>query len=91
VLKALAVRLKPMVMRECGIVRLPYANYTAGMSQDFWLAEAYAHQRTVRLMDGPDEVHRSDASIKCRHFLHFTNEPPRKSRLNFCKYLNQLK
>jgi hypothetical protein len=43
------------------------------------------------LMDGPDEVHRSDASIKCRHFLHFTNEPPRKSRLNFCKYLNQLK
>ena len=29
----------------------------AGVSQDFWLAEAYAHQRTVRLVDGPDEVH----------------------------------
>jgi len=29
-----------------------------GVSQDFWLAEAYAHQRTVRLVDGPDEVHR---------------------------------
>ena len=30
-----------------------------GVSQDFWLAEAYAHQRTVRLVDGPDEVHRT--------------------------------
>jgi acyl-CoA dehydrogenase len=30
-----------------------------GVSQDFWLAEAYAHQRTVRLVDGPDEVHRN--------------------------------
>ena len=24
-----------------------------------WLAETYAHQRTVRLVDGPDEVHRN--------------------------------
>src|SRR5687768_13319999 len=30
-----------------------------GVSQDFWLAEAYAHERTVRLVDGPDEVHRN--------------------------------
>jgi acyl-CoA dehydrogenase len=30
-----------------------------GVSQDFWLAEAYAHQRTIRLVDGPDEVHRN--------------------------------
>ena len=30
-----------------------------GLSADFWLAEAYAHQRTVRIVDGPDEVHRS--------------------------------
>ena len=30
-----------------------------GISQDFWLAEAYAHQRTVRIVDGPDEVHRN--------------------------------
>lgn len=35
------------------------AHGAAGVSQDFWLAEAYAHQRTVRLVDGPDEVHRS--------------------------------
>jgi acyl-CoA dehydrogenase len=29
----------------------------AGVSQDTPLAEAYAHQRTLRLVDGPDEVH----------------------------------
>ena len=28
-----------------------------GVSQDFGLASAYAHQRTLRLADGPDEVH----------------------------------
>jgi acyl-CoA dehydrogenase len=28
-----------------------------GVSQDFFLAEAYGHQRTLRLADGPDEVH----------------------------------
>ncbi|MDZ4145687.1 MAG: acyl-CoA dehydrogenase family protein [Burkholderiales bacterium] len=30
-----------------------------GVSQDFPLAYAYAHQRTLRLADGPDEVHRA--------------------------------
>jgi len=29
----------------------------AGVSEDFGLAQAYAHQRTLRLADGPDEVH----------------------------------
>ncbi|MDB5445342.1 MAG: acyl-CoA dehydrogenase [Phenylobacterium sp.] len=28
-----------------------------GVSEDFGLARAYAHQRTLRLADGPDEVH----------------------------------
>ncbi len=28
-----------------------------GVSEDFGLAQAYAHQRTLRLADGPDEVH----------------------------------
>jgi len=28
-----------------------------GVSQDFHLAQSYAHQRTLRLADGPDEVH----------------------------------
>ena len=30
----------------------------AGVSQDFPLASMYAHMRTLRLADGPDEVHR---------------------------------
>ncbi len=29
----------------------------AGVSQDFFLARAYGHIRTLRLADGPDEVH----------------------------------
>jgi len=29
----------------------------AGVSQDFFLARAYAHARTLRLADGPDQVH----------------------------------
>jgi acyl-CoA dehydrogenase len=35
------------------------AHGAGGVSGDFWLAEAYAHQRTVRIVDGPDEVHRN--------------------------------
>ena len=35
------------------------AHGAAGVSGDTWLAEAYAHQRTVRIVDGPDEVHRN--------------------------------
>ena len=35
----------------------------AGVSDDFPLAYAYASQRTLRLADGPDEVHR-DAIAK---------------------------
>jgi len=30
----------------------------AGVSDDFMLASAYAHLRTLRLADGPDEVHK---------------------------------
>jgi len=35
------------------------AHGAAGVSQVTWLAEAYAHQRTVRIVDGADEVHRN--------------------------------
>jgi len=40
-----------------------------GVSDDFGLAQAYAHMRTLRLADGPDEVHaRSIARIEfARH------------------------
>ena len=30
-----------------------------GVSEDFGLAYAFAHARTLRLADGPDEVHRN--------------------------------
>jgi alkylation response protein AidB-like acyl-CoA dehydrogenase len=30
----------------------------AGVTEDFGLARAYASMRTLRLADGPDEVHR---------------------------------
>jgi acyl-CoA dehydrogenase len=39
------------------------AHGAAGVSDDFPLASAWAHTRTIRLADGPDEVHR-DAIAK---------------------------
>ena len=30
----------------------------AGVAEDFGLARAWAHARTLRILDGPDEVHR---------------------------------
>jgi len=35
------------------------AHGAAGVSEDFGLAQAYAHARTLRIVDGPDEVHRN--------------------------------
>jgi acyl-CoA dehydrogenase len=35
------------------------AHGAAGVSEDFGLARAYAHARTLRFADGPDEVHRN--------------------------------
>ncbi len=40
------------------IDRAIQAHGGAGVCQDFYLANAWAHQRTLRLADGPDEVHR---------------------------------
>jgi acyl-CoA dehydrogenase len=40
-----------------------------GVSQEFHLAKAYAHARTIRLADGPDEVHREAvAKIELRKY-----------------------
>jgi alkylation response protein AidB-like acyl-CoA dehydrogenase len=43
----------------------------AGVSEDFPLAKSYAHIRTLRLADGPDEVH--NRSIARMEFARYTN------------------
>jgi alkylation response protein AidB-like acyl-CoA dehydrogenase len=51
-----------------------------GVSEDFGLAEAYAHQRTLRLADGPDEVHaRAIARIE---FARHTDKPGDKAEMS---------
>ena len=45
-------------MALCVIDRAIQAHGGAGVSDDFGLASAWAHARTIRLADGPDEVHR---------------------------------
>ena len=47
----------------------------AGVSNDFPLASMYAHQRTLRLADGPDEVHRN-ALAKLELAKHGTGAKP---------------
>ncbi|MEC7163135.1 MAG: acyl-CoA dehydrogenase family protein, partial [Pseudomonadota bacterium] len=45
----------------------------AGVSQDFPLAEAYAHLRALRLADGPDEVHnRTIARLEMKKYQDLT-------------------
>jgi acyl-CoA dehydrogenase len=36
----------------------------AGVSQDYVIANAYAGMRTLRIADGPDEVHRRSVAMK---------------------------
>jgi acyl-CoA dehydrogenase len=47
------------------------AHGAAGVTTDFGLAAAYAHIRTLRLADGPDEVH--NRSIARMEFSRYTN------------------
>ena len=50
------------------------AHGAGGVSDDFPLAYAYAHQRTLRLADGPDEVHRN-AIAKLELARHIATAP----------------
>jgi acyl-CoA dehydrogenase len=51
------------------IDRALQAHGGGGVSQDFPLASAWAHSRTLRLADGPDEVHReSIAKLELRKY-----------------------
>jgi alkylation response protein AidB-like acyl-CoA dehydrogenase len=51
-----------------------------GVSEDFGLAEAYAHQRTLRLADGPDEVH--NRAIARIEFARHTDKPGDTAEFN---------
>jgi acyl-CoA dehydrogenase len=51
------------------IDRAIQAHGAAGVSADWPLAAAWAHARTIRLADGPDEVHReSVARLELRSY-----------------------
>jgi acyl-CoA dehydrogenase len=51
------------------IDRAIQAHGAAGVSDDFPLAAAWVHARTIRLADGPDEVHReSIAKLELRKY-----------------------
>jgi acyl-CoA dehydrogenase len=57
---AVALKVVDRAIQVCG---------GAGVCQDFHLASAYAHSRTLRLADGPDEVHRETvAKIELRKY-----------------------
>ena len=45
-----------------------------GVSQDTFLADAYAQARTLRIVDGPDEVHRE--AIARQELRRYSNAPP---------------
>jgi acyl-CoA dehydrogenase len=52
------------------IDRAIQAHGGAGVSQDFELAAMWANSRTLRLADGPDEVHReSIAKLELRKYI----------------------
>jgi acyl-CoA dehydrogenase len=53
-----AIKIVTPSMAEWVIDRAIQTHGAAGVSQDFPLAELWAHARTLRFADGPDEVHR---------------------------------
>ncbi len=53
-----SIKIATPAMAEWVIDRAIQVHGAAGVSQDFPLAELWAHARTLRFADGPDEVHR---------------------------------
>ncbi|MFN9899175.1 MAG: acyl-CoA dehydrogenase family protein, partial [bacterium] len=51
------------------------AHGAGGVSDDFPLAQLWAHNRTLRLADGPDEVHRNAiAKLELAKYLSLPDE-----------------
>jgi acyl-CoA dehydrogenase len=53
----------------CAVIdRAIQAHGAAGVSEDFGLAKAWSHARSLRFADGPDEVHRRTvAQVELKH------------------------
>jgi len=58
-----------------------------GVSDDYGLANAYAHQRTLRLADGPDEVH-ARSIARMEFAKHLPEEGPSANALRDGKIPN---
>ncbi|MEH1012996.1 acyl-CoA dehydrogenase family protein [Micromonospora sp. CPCC 206060] len=70
-----AIKIVTPAMAEWVIDKAIQAYGGAGVSQDTPLAALWAQARTLRLADGPDEVHR--ASLARHELRRQTNSPPR--------------
>ncbi|MHB1302273.1 MAG: acyl-CoA dehydrogenase family protein [Acidiphilium sp.] len=60
----------------CKIVDWAIQAFGGGGVADTWLSTSYAHQRTLRLADGPDEVHR-DQLARLEQRRHQNTDPAR--------------
>ncbi|MGC5030744.1 acyl-CoA dehydrogenase family protein [Micromonospora sp. DT229] len=69
-----AIKIATPAMAEWVIDKAIQAHGAAGVSQDTPLAALWAQARTLRLADGPDEVHR--ASLARRELRRWTAEQP---------------
>ncbi|MGW4808110.1 acyl-CoA dehydrogenase family protein [Kitasatospora sp. NPDC004272] len=67
-----AIKIAVPAMAEWVLDKAIQAHGGGGVSQDFPLAQLWAHARTLRLADGPDEVHR--ASLARRELKRFQPE-----------------
>jgi acyl-CoA dehydrogenase len=59
-----AIKIAVPQMTEWVIDKAIQAHGAAGVSQDFPLASLWAHIRTLRLADGPDEVHKRSLALR---------------------------
>jgi acyl-CoA dehydrogenase len=59
-----AIKIAVPQLAEWVLDKAIQAHGAAGVSQDFPLAQLWAAARTLRLADGPDEVHRSSLARK---------------------------
>ncbi|HQT60737.1 MAG TPA: acyl-CoA dehydrogenase family protein [Acidiphilium sp.] len=60
----------------CKVIDWAIQAFGGGGVADTWLSSAYAHQRTLRLADGPDEVHR-DQLARLEHRRYRNTDPAR--------------